>query len=88
MDRPGRSSIACMLLSPPPLLTLPMYHLHRHPCPACLTCWMLPVRSIQGLLSAPNVDDPLDENVAKHWKENTADAHQIAKQWTQLYASE
>merc|ERR1712178_67899 len=40
--------------------------------------------SIQGLLSAPNVDNPLDENVAKHWKENTADAHQIAKQWTSL----
>ncbi|KAJ9523332.1 hypothetical protein QJQ45_005390 [Haematococcus lacustris] len=26
--------------------------------------------SIQALLSAPNPDDPLADNVAKHWKEN------------------
>jgi hypothetical protein len=30
--------------------------------------------SIQALLSAPNPDDPLAENVAKHWKENEAEA--------------
>lgn len=30
--------------------------------------------SIQALLSAPNPDDPLAENVAKHWKENEKDA--------------
>lgn len=30
--------------------------------------------SIQGLLSAPNPDDPLDNNVAEHWKRNEADA--------------
>ena len=30
--------------------------------------------SIQGLLSAPNPDDPLDNNVADHWKRNEADA--------------
>ncbi len=38
-----------------------MCHLHE-PC------------SIQALLSAPNPDDPLAENVAKHWKENEKDA--------------
>jgi ubiquitin-protein ligase len=26
--------------------------------------------SIQALLSAPNPDDPLDNNVASHWKED------------------
>jgi Ubiquitin-conjugating enzyme len=31
-------------------------------------------RSIQALLSAPNPDDPLAENVAKHWKDNEKDA--------------
>ena len=30
--------------------------------------------SIQALLSAPNPDDPLSENVAKHWKENEKEA--------------
>lgn len=30
--------------------------------------------SIQALLSAPNPDDPLAENVAKHWKDNEAAA--------------
>ncbi|CAI9754966.1 unnamed protein product [Fraxinus pennsylvanica] len=30
--------------------------------------------SIQALLSAPNPDDPLSENIAKHWKANGAEA--------------
>lgn len=30
--------------------------------------------SIQALLSAPNPDDPLSENIAKHWKSNEAEA--------------
>lgn len=30
--------------------------------------------SIQALLSAPNPDDPLAENVAKHWKDNEKEA--------------
>lgn len=30
--------------------------------------------SIQALLSAPNPDDPLAENIAKHWKSNEAEA--------------
>ncbi|KOM43439.1 hypothetical protein LR48_Vigan05g104300 [Vigna angularis] len=29
---------------------------------------------IQALLSAPNPDDPLSENIAKHWKSNEAEA--------------
>lgn len=33
-----------------------------------------PVNSIQALLSAPNPDDPLSENIAKHWKSNEAEA--------------
>lgn len=43
--------------------------------------------SIQALLSAPNPDDPLDNNVADHWKSNEADACNTAKEWTRLYAS-
>uniref|UniRef100_A0A2P2LU04 Putative ubiquitin-conjugating enzyme n=1 Tax=Rhizophora mucronata TaxID=61149 RepID=A0A2P2LU04_RHIMU len=30
--------------------------------------------SIQALLSAPNPDDPLSENIAKHWKTNEGEA--------------
>jgi hypothetical protein len=30
--------------------------------------------SIQALLSAPNPDDPLAENIAKHWKSDEAEA--------------
>ncbi|KAG1346749.1 putative (DL)-glycerol-3-phosphatase 2 [Cocos nucifera] len=30
--------------------------------------------SIQALLSAPNPDDPLSDNIAKHWKTNEAEA--------------
>ncbi|GJX21580.1 putative reverse transcriptase domain-containing protein [Tanacetum coccineum] len=43
--------------------------------------------SIQALLSAPNPDDPLSENVAKHWKANEAEAVETAKEWTNLYAT-
>jgi ubiquitin-conjugating enzyme E2 N len=42
--------------------------------------------SIQALLSAPNPDDPLAENVAKHWKENEKDAIATAKEWTRQWA--
>ncbi|GFZ07551.1 ubiquitin-conjugating enzyme 36 [Actinidia rufa] len=44
--------------------------------------------SIQALLSAPNPDDPLSENIAKHWKTNEAEAVETAKEWTRLYASD
>ncbi|KAJ1927919.1 ubiquitin-conjugating enzyme E2 N [Tieghemiomyces parasiticus] len=42
--------------------------------------------SIQALLSAPNPDDPLDNNVAQHWKDNEKDAIATATAWTQQYA--
>ncbi|XP_066390077.1 ubiquitin-conjugating enzyme E2 36-like isoform X1 [Miscanthus floridulus] len=36
--------------------------------------------SIQALLSAPNPDDPLADNVAKHWKANEAEAVETVTQ--------
>ena len=42
--------------------------------------------SIQALMSAPNPDDPLDENVARHWKTNEVDAMNTARQWTAMHA--
>ena len=43
--------------------------------------------SIQALMSAPNVDDPLDEAVADHWKQDENAAIEQARQWTQQYAN-
>jgi ubiquitin-conjugating enzyme E2 N len=42
--------------------------------------------SIQALLSSPNPDDPLDNDVAKNWKENETQAIQTAQSWTVEYA--
>jgi ubiquitin-conjugating enzyme E2 N len=42
--------------------------------------------SIQALLSAPNPDDPLAENVAKHWKDSEKEAIGTAREWTRMYA--
>lgn len=42
--------------------------------------------SIQALLSAPNPDDPLADNVAKHWKDNEQEAIGTAREWTRMYA--
>ena len=42
--------------------------------------------SIQALLSAPNPDDPLATDVAKHYKENEKDAQRVSWEWTQTYA--
>lgn len=42
--------------------------------------------SIQALLSAPNPDDPLANDVASAWKENEAAAIKTAQQWTHEYA--
>lgn len=44
--------------------------------------------SIQALLSAPNPDDPLANDVAELWKVNEAEAIRNAKEWTQRYATE
>lgn len=43
--------------------------------------------SIQGLLSEPNPDDPLDNNVANHWKTNKSEAIARAREWTRKYAA-
>ncbi|RYY87883.1 hypothetical protein EON63_03305 [archaeon] len=43
--------------------------------------------SIQGLLSAPNPDDPLNNTAAEHWKRNEADAVRLARDWTARYAA-
>ena len=42
--------------------------------------------SVQALLSAPNPDDPLATDVAKHYKEDETDAQRVSKEWTQKYA--
>jgi len=42
--------------------------------------------SIQALLSAPNPDDPLANDVADMWKTNESQAIANAKQWTAEYA--
>lgn len=42
--------------------------------------------SVQALLSAPNPDDPLANDVAEQWKFNEHDAIEIAREWTMIYA--
>ena len=42
--------------------------------------------SIQALLSAPNPDDPLANDVAELWKVNEVEAIRNAKEWTRTYA--
>ena len=42
--------------------------------------------SVQALLSAPNPDDPLANDVAEHWKQNEREAIDVARQWTRTYA--
>lgn len=42
--------------------------------------------SIQALLSAPNPDDPLANDVAEHWKTNEKSAIEKARQWTKVHA--
>ena len=43
--------------------------------------------SIQSLLSTPNLEDPLAEDVAKHWKTNAREAMAVAREWTTKYAN-
>lgn len=43
--------------------------------------------SIQALMSAPNPDDPLANDVAAAWKANEQAALQTAREWTLKYAS-
>jgi ubiquitin-conjugating enzyme E2 N len=42
--------------------------------------------SIQALLSAPNPDDPLDNNVAEVWKNDEAEAIRRAREFTESFA--
>ena len=43
--------------------------------------------SIQSLMSAPNLDDPLDEAIAEHWRNDQDGAIAKAKEWTIQYAN-
>lgn len=42
--------------------------------------------SIQALLSAPNPDDPLNNDAAELWKSQETAAMQTARNWTKQYA--
>ncbi len=42
--------------------------------------------SVQALLSTPNPDDPLDERIAKHWRENEDEALVKAREMTKMHA--
>lgn len=55
-------------------------------CTADLAVSLSPLPcSIQALLSAPNPDDPLAENVAKHWRENEAEAVSVGEVFKAVY---
>ena len=42
--------------------------------------------SIMVLMSAPNIDDPLDEEICRVFKQDPEQAMQTARQWTKMYA--
>ncbi|OAF68923.1 hypothetical protein A3Q56_03330 [Intoshia linei] len=42
--------------------------------------------SVRVLVAVPNLDDPLVEYIAKHFKDNLKDAEEKAKQMSKLYA--
>ncbi|CDW77779.1 ubiquitin conjugating enzyme e2 [Stylonychia lemnae] len=44
--------------------------------------------SIQALLSAPNLDDPLDQEIADFWKKDPEAAIKKAREWTVQYANQ
>jgi hypothetical protein len=43
--------------------------------------------SIQALMSTPNPDDPLANDIAEIWRSNLGKAHETAKEWTAKYAA-
>ena len=45
-------------------------------CLSAVSEWEYGLCSIQALLSAPNPDDPLADNIAKAWKDDEAKAMQ------------
>ena len=61
--------LACTCISLVSTSMVLAYH-----CATILPTWQYSVFSIQALLSAPNPDDPLSDNIAKHWKSNEAEA--------------
>jgi len=42
--------------------------------------------SIQALMSAPNPDDPLNNEAAERWKRNEKEALDMARSWNAEYA--
>ena len=42
--------------------------------------------SIQSLMAEPNLNDPLNNKVAKHWTDDQKDALSTATEWTRMYA--
>jgi ubiquitin-conjugating enzyme E2 N len=38
-------------------------------------------------MSAPNLDDPLDESIAEAWRKDQEAAIKKAREWTALYAN-
>jgi len=44
--------------------------------------------SIQALLSKPNPEDPLANDVAEHWKRDERDAIKTAQDWVRRYAQQ
>ena len=38
--------------------------------------------SVQSLVAAPNFDDPLDHDIANHWKSDPDGALKTAQEWT------
>ncbi len=39
-------------------------------------------------MSAPNLDDPLDQEIADFWKKDPEAAIKKAREWTALYANQ
>jgi ubiquitin-protein ligase len=48
-------------------------------CPAVLLI-------LRNMLSEPNVDSPLEEEVAEQFRNNRANFNKIAKEWTKKHA--
>lgn len=44
--------------------------------------------SIQALMSAPNLEDPLDADIADHWQKDPDGAVKEAARWTRLHAAD
>ena len=43
--------------------------------------------SMLVLMATPNLDDPLDANVANHWKTDRDGAWKVAEEWTKSFAN-